>query len=90
MSWDPCGSPRLHEGRWLRGRVVKDYRLPPKRPCILFPPDLAAVAQEAGWLWHDLVMWDQNEQRSLVLLGFPTRFYTNQNCSFLVVLRKDG
>jgi DNA modification methylase len=70
--------------------IVKDYRLPPKRPYVPLHSDLAAVAQEAGWLWHDLIMWDQNEQRSLVLLGFPTRFYTNQNCSFLVVLRKDG
>lgn len=69
--------------------VVKDYRLPPKRPYISMHSDLAQVAQEAGWLWHDLIVWDQNEQRSLVLLGYPSRFYTNQNCSFLVVLRKD-
>ena len=45
------------------------------------------AAEACGWLWHDLIVWDQNEQRSLVLLGYPTRFYTNQNCSFLVVLR---
>lgn len=70
--------------------VVKDYRLPPKRPYISFHSDLAQVAQEAGWLWHDLIIWNQNEQRRLVLLGYPTRFYTNQNCSFLVVLRKDA
>lgn len=70
--------------------VVKDYRLPPKRPYISFHSDLAHVAQEAGWLWHDLIIWNQNEQRRLVLLGYPTRFYTNQNCSFLVVLRKDA
>lgn len=69
--------------------VVKDYRLPPKRPYISMHSDLAQVAQATGWLWHDLIVWDQNEQRSLVLLGYPTRFYTNQNCSFLVVLRKD-
>ena len=68
--------------------VVKDYRLPPNRPYISMHSDLAQKAQEAGWLWHDLIVWDQNEQRSLVLLGYPTRFYTNQNCSFLVVLRK--
>ena len=69
--------------------VVKDYRLPPKRPYISMHSDLAQVAQSVGWLWHDLVIWDQNEQRSLVLLGYPTRFYTNQNCTFLVVLRRD-
>lgn len=68
--------------------VVKDYRLPPNLPYVPMHSDLAQVAQTAGWLWHDLIVWDQNEQRSLVLLGFPTRFYTNQNCSFLIVLRK--
>jgi DNA modification methylase len=68
--------------------VVKDYRLPPERPYVPFHSDLARVAGEAGWLWHDLIVWDQNEQRRLVLLGYPTRFYTNQNCSFVVVLRR--
>ena len=68
--------------------VVKDHRMTPKIPYVSFHSDIAKVAQEAGWLWHDLIVWDQNEQRSLVLLGYPTRFYSNQNCSFLVVLRK--
>lgn len=68
--------------------VVKDHRLPPERPYVPFHADLARVAEDAGWLWHDLVVWDQNDQRSLVLLGYPSRFYTNQNCSFVVVLRR--
>jgi hypothetical protein len=68
--------------------VVKDYRLPPNRPYISMHCDIAQVAVSVGWLWHDLIIWDQNEQRRLVLLGFPTRFYTNQNCSFIVVLRR--
>jgi DNA modification methylase len=70
--------------------VVKDYRLPPDQPYVSMHSDIARVAQEAGWLWHDLIVWDQNDQRRLVLLGYPTRFYTNQNCSFLVVLRRRG
>lgn len=69
--------------------VVKDYRLPPHRPYISMHSDLARMAENAGWLWHDLIVWNQNEQRRLVLLGYPSRFYTNQNCSFLVVLRKN-
>lgn len=68
--------------------VVKDYRMTPKVPYVSFHSDIAKVAQENGWLWHDLIVWDQNEQRRLVLLGYPTRFYTNQNCSFIVVFRK--
>lgn len=68
--------------------VVKDYRLPPEMPYVSFHSDLAHAAQEVGWLWHDLVVWDQNQHRRLVLLGYPSRFYTNQNCSFIVVLRR--
>ncbi len=68
--------------------IVKDYRLPPEHPYIAMHSDLARLAQRIGWKWHDLVVWDQNEQRSLVLLGYPSRFYTNQNCSFVVILRK--
>lgn len=68
--------------------VVKDYRIPPERPYIPFHSDLAQAAERVGWLWHDLIIWDQNDQRRLVLLGFPSRFYTNQNCSFLVILRR--
>jgi DNA modification methylase len=68
--------------------VVKDHRLPPERPYISMHSDLARCGQNAGWKWHDLITWDQNEQRSLVLLGYPSRFYTNQNSSFIVVLRK--
>ena len=68
--------------------VVKDYRMTPKIPYVSFHSDIAKVAQDAGWLWQDLIIWDQNAQRRLVLLGYPTRFYTNQNCSFIVVFRK--
>jgi DNA modification methylase len=68
--------------------VVKDHRLPPERPYIPMHSDLAHRAERAGWKWHDLITWDQNEQRSLVLLGYPSRFYTNQNSSYLVVLRR--
>lgn len=70
--------------------VVKDHRMTPETPYVALHADLARLAQEKGWLWHDLIVWDQNEQRSLVLLGYPSRFYSNQNCSFIVVLRKPG
>lgn len=69
--------------------VVKDYRdTRTGRAYIDFHSDLARAAERVGFVYHDLIIWDQNEQRSLVLLGYPTVFYTNQNCSFLVVLRK--
>lgn len=69
--------------------IIKDYRDTKNGiPYIPFHSDLAKIGEEVGFRYHDLITWDQNEQRSLVLLGYPSVFYTNQNCSFLVVLRK--
>jgi len=69
--------------------VIKDHRdTKNKIPYISFHSDLAKIGEEAGFKNHDLIIWDQTGQRKLVLLGYPSVFYTNQNCSFLVVLRK--
>lgn len=69
--------------------VVKDHRDPQNgRPFIDVHSDIAHAGERAGFLYHDLIIWDQNEQRSLVLLGYPSVFYVNINHTFLVVLRK--
>ena len=69
--------------------VVKDYRdTKNKIPYVPFHSDLATVGQEVGWLYQDLIIWDQTGQRRLVLLGYPSVLYVNQNCSFIVVFRK--
>ena len=69
--------------------VVKDYRdTKNKVPYVDFHSDLSKVGEKVGFKYHDLIVWDQNEQRSLVLLGYPSVFYTNQNCSFIVIFRK--
>jgi DNA modification methylase len=69
--------------------VVKDYRdTKNKIPYVPFHSDLAQIGQDAGFKFHDLIIWDQTGQRRLVLLGYPTVIYTNQNCSFIVVFRK--
>lgn len=69
--------------------VVKDYRdTKNKIPYVDFHSDLSKVGEKVGFKYHDLIIWDQNEQRSLVLLGYPSVFYTNQNCSFIVIFRK--
>jgi DNA modification methylase len=69
--------------------IVKDARDLPHAPYVPLHADLGYAAREAGWKWHDLIIWDQNEQRRLVLLGYPSKFYTNPNCSFIVILRKN-
>ncbi len=69
--------------------VVKDYRDTKNlKPFIDVHTGIAEAGVKAGFLYHDLIIWDQNEQRSLVLNGYPSVFYVNQNHSYLVVLRK--
>jgi len=69
--------------------VVKDHRDPQGgHPLIPVHSDFARIGEEVGFIYHDLIIWDQNEQRSLVLLGYPSVFYVNINHTFLVVLRK--
>jgi DNA modification methylase len=69
--------------------IIKDHRdTKNKIPYVSFHSDLSKIGEEVGFKYHDLIIWDQNNQRSLVLLGYPSVFYTNQNCSFIVVLRK--
>lgn len=69
--------------------VVKDYRdTKNKIPYVDLHTHIAQAGMEAGFKYHDLIIWDQNERRRLVLLGYPSVFYVNQNHSFIVVLRK--
>ncbi|WP_034569441.1 DNA methyltransferase [Helicobacter saguini] len=69
--------------------VVKDFRdTKNKIPYVDLHTIIANLGQEAGFKYHDLIIWDQNERRRLVLLGYPSVFYVNQNHSFIVVLRK--
>ena len=69
--------------------VVKDCRnCKTGIPFIDFHSDIGHLGEEVGFLYHDLIVWDQNDQRSLVLLGYPSVFYVNINHTFLVVLRK--
>ena len=69
--------------------VVKDYRdTKNKIPYIPFHSDLARAGEEVGWKYHDLIIWNQSKHRKLILLGYPSVLYTNQNCSFIVIFRK--
>jgi DNA modification methylase len=69
--------------------VVKDYRdMQNDMPYVDLHSAIANAGVKAGFKYHDLIIWDQNEHRKLVLLGYPSRFYVNQNHSYLVVLRK--
>jgi len=69
--------------------VIKDCRNCKNGiPFIDFHSDIGRLGREVGFLYHDLIVWDQNDQRRLVLLGYPSVFYVNINHTFLVILRK--
>lgn len=69
--------------------VVKDFRdTKNKIPYIDLHSKIATAGEKAGFKYHDLIIWDQNQHRKLVLLGYPSVFYVNQNHSYIVILRK--
>ncbi|WP_302333277.1 DNA methyltransferase [uncultured Ruminococcus sp.] len=69
--------------------VVKDFRdTKNKIPYIDLHSKIAAIGEKAGYKYHDLIIWDQNQHRKLVLLGYPSVFYVNQNHSYIVIMRK--
>lgn len=69
--------------------VVKDFRdTKNKIPYVDLHSKIAEVGEKVGFKYHDLIIWDQNQHRKLVLLGYPSVFYVNQNHSYIVILRK--
>lgn len=69
--------------------VVKDYRDTRNGiPYVDLHSRIASSAEKAGFAYHDLIIWDQNQHRKLVLLGYPSVFYVNQNHSYIVITRK--
>lgn len=69
--------------------VVKDFRDTKHGiPYVDLHSKIAAAGEKAGFLYHDLIIWDQNAHRKLVLLGYPSTFYVNQNHSYIVIMRK--
>ena len=69
--------------------VVKDFRdTKNKIPYIDLHSKIAQAGEKAGFRYHDWIIWDQNQHRKLVLLGYPSVFYLNQNHSYIVIMRK--
>ena len=69
--------------------VVKDFRdVRNGVPYVDLHTKIAESGTKAGFRYHDLIIWDQNEHRKLVVNGYPSVFYMNINHSFVVVMRK--
>jgi DNA modification methylase len=72
--------------------VVRDYRdMGNNIPYINLHSDLISIAQQAGWIMWDFVIWNQSNQRKLVRLGGnkSRRYYFNIGHSFILVFRKN-
>ena len=72
--------------------VVRDFRdMPEHVPYVNLHGKIIELAQAAGWILTDIMIWDQTNQRQLVKLGGPRtrRFYFNIGHSFAVVFRKN-
>jgi len=69
--------------------VVKDYRdIRQNIPYVDLHSTIANAGQRVGFKYQDLIVWDQSENKKLMVLGYPSRFYANILHSFIVVLKK--
>lgn len=69
--------------------VVNDYRdIKNGHPYVDMHSLIALKAQEVGFLYQDLIIYDHNDNRGLILQGYPSVFYANLNHSYIVVMRK--
>lgn len=69
--------------------LVKNFRdMENQRGYVNFAEDLATIAKQHGFFYHDLITEDQNENHKLQLNGSKRLFYTNLNTNQIVVLRK--
>ena len=69
--------------------IVEDYRdIKNNKPYVEFHADIAKKGIKAGYLYQDVIIYDHNDQRGLLLQGYPKIFYANLNHKYIVVLRK--
>ncbi|MCI6155388.1 MAG: TRM11 family SAM-dependent methyltransferase [Bacilli bacterium] len=70
--------------------VVKDYRdIKNERPYVDFHSQISSIGKKAGFLLQDITIFDLNDQRGLILLGYPSRFYSNINHCYIIIFRKE-
>jgi DNA modification methylase len=70
--------------------VVDDYRdIKHKEPYVELHSEIAQIGKKVGFLYQDCIIYDHNDQRGLLLLGYPRIFYANMNHTYIVVLRKE-
>ena len=69
--------------------IVRDYRdIKNDMPYVEVHNDVARLALKNGFKYQDVIIYNHNGQRGLLLQGYPKTFYVNLNHSYVVVLRK--
>ena len=69
--------------------LVRDYRdIKNDMPYVEVHNDVARLAMKHGFSYQDVIIYNHNGQRGLLLQGYPKTFYVNLNHSYVVVLRK--
>jgi DNA modification methylase len=69
--------------------IVRDFRdIQNGKPYVECHSDVAKLGQKNGFLYQDVIIYDHNDSRGRLLLGYPSVFYVNLNHSYIVILRK--
>jgi DNA modification methylase len=69
--------------------IIRDFRdMQTKKPYVNFHSDLANLAVNTGFIYYDLIVWNQNRERRLIHLGGGNTYYNSMTMSFIVVLQK--
>ncbi len=69
--------------------IVRDFRdMKNNKPYVNFHSDLANLAVNSGFIYYDLIVWNQNRERRLIHLGGGNTYYNSMTMSFIVVLQK--
>lgn len=72
--------------------VVRDFRdMEEGIPLVNLHGKIIELAETAGWILNDIVVWNQTNQRKLVKMGGikSRRFYFNIGHSYILVFRKN-
>lgn len=70
--------------------IVRDFRdIKNNQPYVECHNDIARLGIKNGFVYHDVIIYNHNSQRGLLLQGYPKVFYVNLNHSYVIVLRKN-
>jgi hypothetical protein len=80
--------PKVKQGGYVV-LIVRDFRdIKNNRPYVECHNDVARLGMDNGFIYHDVIIYNHNGQRGLLLQGYPKTFYVNLNHSYVIVLRK--